>query len=84
LRAFKNVYRFEKADIIKELENLRDFEQKDNLVLIRGSKDNVISEGEIEWIKNKFNPDYLEIVDGEHSLKIPDDIFKKTFEIDIF
>ncbi len=83
LKAFKNVYRFEKSNLIKELENLEYLGQKNNLVLIRGSKDNVISKGEIEWIKNKFNPDYLEIVDGEHSLKIPDDIFKKVFEIDI-
>lgn len=81
LKAFKNVYRFDKVGLIKELENLGDFEQKNNLVLIRGSKDNLISEGEIEWIKNRFNPNYLEITNSEHSLEIPNDIFKKILEI---
>ncbi len=76
-RAYANMYRFDFAEVIKDLISLKYPEKKDKLVLVRGVNDKTIPKEQIDWISAKYNPIYIEIPGG-HSLNFTKELFEKV------
>lgn len=68
-RAYQNVYRFNVEQFMSEMEQIKQPSHSDPFSLVIGSGDKVISQPEIQFLKEKYNP-HTQIVEAGHTANL--------------
>lgn len=68
-RAYQNVYRFNVEQFLSEMEQIKQPLHSDLFSLVIGSGDKVISQSEIQFLKEKYNP-RTQVVDAGHTANL--------------
>ncbi len=68
-RAYQNVYRFDVERFINEMGQFKQPLQSDPFSIVIGSGDKVISQSEIQFLKEKYNP-HTQIVEAGHTANL--------------